>query len=61
MANKSYRLLEQGITAGWDKAEGLEPDAEIELELDDDSERAFVAAGWIEPLEDKTAAKKGGK
>jgi hypothetical protein len=60
MAKKAYRLLEQAKEAGWGVADELEPGAELELELDDDTERAMVAAGWIEPAEEKATAKKGG-
>jgi hypothetical protein len=63
MAKKAYRLLEQAREVGWQPegaAEELEPGAEFELELDDGTERAMVAAGWIEPAEEKATAKKGG-
>jgi hypothetical protein len=59
MAKKTYRLLEQAQQVGWEPAEGLEAGAEVELDVTADQERALVAAGWIEPLEEKTT--KGGK
>jgi hypothetical protein len=57
---KTYRLLEQAQEAGYEPAEGLEAGAEIELDLNPDTERAMVAAGWIEPA-DKPQAKGGKK
>jgi hypothetical protein len=66
MAKKTFRLLAQAKEAGWQPEPGqgdageLEPGAELELDLDENTERAMVAAGWIEPAEEKPAAKKGG-
>jgi hypothetical protein len=59
VAAKTYRLLEQAQQAGWEAAEGLEAGAEIDLDVTDDQEQALVAAGWIEPIGEKTS--KGGK
>jgi len=61
MAKKIYRLLEQAQQVGWELAEGLEAGAEVELDVTADQEQALVAAGWIEPAEDKKDAKGGKK
>lgn len=39
----------------------VEVGAEAKVELSVDQERAMVAAGWLEPVEEKNDSKKGGK
>lgn len=53
MATKTYVLKQEGIDAGW--AEG-EAESEVELDLGD-SEQALIAAGWVEPVEEKGGKK----
>jgi hypothetical protein len=54
LATKTYVLKQEGIDAGW--AEG-EAGSEVELDLGD-SEQALVAAGWVEPADEKKGGKK---
>src|SRR4030095_13118359 len=54
LATKTYVLKQEGIDSGW--AEG-EAESEVELDLGD-SEQAVVAAGWVEPVEEKKGGKK---
>ena len=59
MAKKTYRLLEQAHEAG--QRTDDEVGTEFEDDLDPDTERAMIAAGWIEPVQKEDTKAKGGK
>ena len=69
MAKKNYRLLQQAVDAGADFVGDKQPGDEFEHDFYNqasgiNSEQAVIAAGWVEPVEDKSAkadAPKGGK
>jgi hypothetical protein len=60
MAKHRYKVLEEAITRQAAFAEGLEAGAEIEHDFGHDTEKAVIAAGWVERL-DTEDAPKGGK
>ena len=58
MAKKNYTLLEQGVASQHAMFAGREEGDALELDLDHNTERAVVAAGWVEPVEETTTKKK---
>ena len=58
---KRFKVLsEEGANFVADKTKQAAPELEQEVELDDvyfDQEKALVAAGWLERLEDKKKGK----
>ena len=63
MAKKTFRLLEQGAASGYAGFADLEEGAEFEHDFYNadtglNSEQAVIAAGWVEPVEDKPKKKE---
>jgi len=60
MAKHTYRVAspEGAAFAITQTGAELEEGATVELDLDVDTKRAVVAAGWVDPVEEK---EKGGK
>lgn len=61
MAKKTFRLLEQGAESQFAAFDGREVGDEFEHDFGHDAERAVIAAGWVEPVEEKTSEKTSTK
>lgn len=57
MAKKTFRLLEQGADSGHVAFDGREVGDEFEHDFGADPERAVIAAGWVELVEEKPSEK----
>lgn len=62
MAKKRYTLTsDEGVDLhARETGERLEVGNQVELDVSHDAEKAIVAAGWVELVEEKTPKKKEG-